>query len=95
MSLSDISEFGILPGRTVDLKSRIVIGIQDKIVTKRLSGNPKLTLQTAIENVKSALLTKAKLKPIKAGLKIIHEFIQRAISEMNDDSSSNNLKPPK
>ena len=36
MSLSDISEFGILPGRTVVLKSCIVIGIQDKIVTKRL-----------------------------------------------------------
>ena len=93
--LSNISEFGIVSGRTVDVRSRIVIGIQDKIVTKRLLGNPQLTLQTSIVNVMSADLTQAKLKAIKVGQKIPPVFIQHFRSGMNDNSSSNNLKPPK
>jgi hypothetical protein len=43
-----------------------VFGILDYAVRKRLLRDPELTLQTAIENVRSAELTNAQLKQTKS-----------------------------
>ena len=63
-------------GRNFQLKRKI--GIQDNSVRERLLRDPDLTLQTAIEKVRSAELTNAQLKQIKADHKIAEESIRVA-----------------
>jgi flagellar basal body rod protein FlgF len=58
-----------------------VFGILDNAVRKRLLRDPKLTLQTAIEKVRSAELTNAQLKQIKADQKIteLEGFLEKPL----------------
>ena len=52
-----------------------MFGIQDNSVRERLLRDHELTLQTAIEKVRSAKLTNAQLKQIKVDQKITEEVI--------------------
>ena len=69
--MSNTCEFGDLKESLI--RDRVVFGIQDNSVRERLLRDPDLTLQTAIEKVRSAELTNAQLKQIKADLKIAEE----------------------
>ena len=91
-TLSNTCEFGALKESLI--RDRVVFGIQDNTVRERLLRDPQLTLQTATEKVRSAELTQAQLKQIRADQKITSESIHKVRSERNDDSSPNSLKPP-
>ena len=54
-TMSNICEFGDLKESLI--RDRVVFGIQDNSVEERLLRDPDLTLQTAIEKVRSAELT--------------------------------------
>jgi hypothetical protein len=72
-TLSDTCEFGNLKESLI--RDRLVFGILDNSVRERLLRDPELTLQTAIElRVRSAELTNAQLKQIKADQKITEEL---------------------
>ena len=71
-TLSDTCEFGNLKESLI--RDRLVFGILDNSVRERLLRDPELTLQTAIERVRSAELTNAQLKQIKAEQKITEEL---------------------
>ena len=74
--MSNTCEFGDLKESLI--RDRVVFGIQDNSVRERLLRDPDLTLQTAIEKVRSAELTNAQLKQIKADHKIAEESIRVA-----------------
>ena len=63
-TMSNTCEFGDLKEPLI--RDRVVFGIQDNSVRERLVRDPDLTLQTAIEKVRSAESTNAQLKQIKA-----------------------------
>ena len=72
-TMSNTCEFGDLKESLI--RDRVVFGIQDNSVRERLLRGPDLTPQTAIEKVRSAELTNAQLKQIKADHKIAEESI--------------------
>ena len=72
-TMSNTCEFGDLKKSLI--RDRGVFGIQDNSVRERLLRDPDLTLQTAIEKVRSTELTNAQLKQIKADHKIAEESI--------------------
>ena len=63
-NLANTCEFGALKESLI--RDRIVFGIQDSSVRERLLRDAKLTLETAIEKVRSSELTQIQLKQIKA-----------------------------
>ena len=63
-NLANTCEFGALKESLI--RNRIVFGIQDSSVRERLLRDAKLTLETAIEKVRSSELTQIQLKQIKA-----------------------------
>ena len=84
-TMSDTCEFGEL--RESLIRDRVVFGIQDNSVRERLLRDHELTLQTAIEKVRSAELTNAQLKQIKADQKITEEVIHAV--KVNGEQLSN------
>ena len=66
-----------------------MFGIVDNSVRERLLRDPELTLQTAIEKVRSSELTNAQLKQIKADQRIVEETVHSV------KSNSNNLQNKK
>ena len=63
-NVANTCEFGALKESLI--RDRIVFGIQDSSVRERLLRDAKLTLETAIEKVRSSKLTQIQLKQIKA-----------------------------
>ena len=63
-NLANTCEFGALKESLI--RDRIVFGIQDSSVRERLLRDVKLTLETAIEKVRSSEFTQIQLKQIKA-----------------------------
>ena len=84
--MSNTCEFGDLKESLI--RDRVVLGIQDNSVRERLLRDPDLTLQTAIEKVRSAELTNAHLKQIKADHKIAEEYIH-AVKVTGEQLSKN------
>ena len=85
-TMSNTCEFGDLKESLI--RDRVVFGIQDNSVRERLLRDPDLTLQTAIEKVRSAELTNAQLKQIKADHKIAEESIHAV--KVNGEQLSKN-----
>ena len=85
-TMSNTCEFGDLKESLI--RDRVVFGIQDNSVRERLLRDPDLTLQTAIEKVRSAELTNAQLKQIKADHKIAEESIH-AVKVSGEQLSKN------
>ena len=65
-NLANTCEFGALKESLLIIRDRIVFSLQDSSVRERLLRDAKLTLQTAIEKVRSSELTQIQLKQIKA-----------------------------
>ena len=63
-NLANTCEFGALKESLI--RDRIVFGIQDSSVREQLLRDAKLTLETAIEKVRSSELNQIQLKQIKA-----------------------------
>ena len=70
------------------IRDWVIIGIQDNSVRERLPRDPELTLQTAIEKVRSAELTNAQLKQIKADHKMAEDSIHAV--KVNGEQLSKN-----
>ncbi|CAB4009635.1 Hypothetical predicted protein [Paramuricea clavata] len=68
---------------------KVVFGILDNSVRERLLRDPELTLQTAIERVRSAELTNAQLKQIKADQKITEELPRHHVKSNSEHSYKN------
>ena len=85
-TMSNTCELGDLKESLI--RDRVVFGIQDNLVRERLLRDPDLTLQTAIEKVRSAELTNAQLKQIKADHKIAEESIHAV--KVNEEQLSKN-----
>ena len=86
-TLSDTCEFGNLKESLI--RDRLVFGIQDNSVRERLLRDPELTLQSAIERVRSAELTNAQLKQIKADQKITEELPIHHVKSNSEHSYKN------
>ena len=87
-TLSDTCEFGNLKESLI--RDRLVFGILDNSVRERLLRDPELTLQTAIElRVRSAELTNAQLKQIKADQKITEELPIHHVKSNSEHSYKN------
>ena len=80
-NLANTCEFGALKESLIH--DRIVFGIQDSSVREQLLRDAKLTLETAIEKVRSAELTQIQLKQMKAD-----KATDESVSAINTD------KPP-
>ena len=74
------------------IRDRLVFGIIDNSVRERLLRDPELTLQTAIERVRSAELTNAQLKQIKADQKITEELPIHHVKSNSEHSYKNREK---
>jgi hypothetical protein len=76
------------------IRDRLVFGIIDNSVRERLLRDPELTLQTAIERVRSAELTNAQLKQIKGAYdqKITEELPIHHVKSNSEHSYKNREK---
>ena len=85
-TMSNTCEFGDVKESLI--RDRAVFGIQDNSVREMLLRDPDLTLQTAVEKVRSAELTNARLNQIKADHKIAGESIH-AVKVTGEQLSKN------